>query len=80
MLVLSRRLGESLRIGDDIVIEVLRADEGKGEAVITITAPTAVRVSLPEDRKQGVIITHKRRSRLAVQSNRPGGQHDHATD
>lgn len=67
MLVLSRRLGESLRIGDDVVIEVLNADERQGEATIKITAPKSVRVRLGEDHKQGVVITHKRRSRLVTQ-------------
>lgn len=35
MLVLSRRLGECINIGDDIVIEVLQMDTGKVKIGIT---------------------------------------------
>lgn len=69
MLVLCRRLGETLRIGDDVVIEITGSNERQGEAELKITAPESTRVVLGEHQaKQGVIITHKRRSRLLVQN------------
>ncbi|EFH6694729.1 carbon storage regulator [Escherichia coli] len=67
MLVLSRRIGEALLIGSDLTIEVLRTDQNQGEAIFKITAPEHVSVRPAEVRKQGVVITHKRRSRLPVQ-------------
>lgn len=42
MLVLSRRPGEAIRIGDDIVIKVVAA--GSGQVRIGIEAPRHVRV------------------------------------
>lgn len=69
MLVLTRRSGETLRIGDEIKITVLAVDEEHGPIKIGIDAPQAVEVHRSEvyDRinqpKQGVTITHKRRFR-----------------
>jgi carbon storage regulator len=42
MLVLSRRPGESIRIGDDIVVTVVETDGGR--ARLAITAPAGVSV------------------------------------
>ncbi|MEM7811232.1 MAG: carbon storage regulator [Planctomycetota bacterium] len=42
MLVLSRKQSESIRIGDDVVVKVIRT--GKGSVKIGIEAPREVRV------------------------------------
>lgn len=47
MLVLTRRIGEQLLIGDDIVVEVIRVDEDRVR--IGIQAPLDLRIlRLPE--------------------------------
>lgn len=69
MLVLTRRSGETLRIGDEIEVRVVAVDEGQGQVRIGIAAPVAVEVHREEvynrinERPQGVVITHKRRFR-----------------
>ncbi|WP_437201653.1 carbon storage regulator [Planctomicrobium sp. SH664] len=42
MLVLTRKQGETIRIGDSIVVKVISC--GRGKAKIGIDAPTTVRV------------------------------------
>ena len=61
MLILSRRYGESIRIGDNIVVTVL---EGKGELVrIGINAPRDIAVH-----RQEVFDAIQRENREAAQS------------
>jgi carbon storage regulator len=71
MLVLTRRTGESLIIGDEITVKVLSVDEETGQVRIGIDAPQAVDVHRREvfDRihgAPGVTITHKRPRRDMV--------------
>lgn len=72
MLVLSRRSGEAVIIGDEIHMKVVAVDEASGYATIGIDAPLAVEVHREEvynrinDRKPGVVVTHKRRFRALV--------------
>jgi carbon storage regulator len=50
MLVLTRKTGEALRIGDDVVVEIL---EVHGERVrVGITAPREIPIVRPEAKKQ----------------------------
>jgi carbon storage regulator len=42
MLVLTRKKGETIRIGDDIVIKVIAC--GRGKAKVGVEAPTTTRV------------------------------------
>lgn len=74
MLVLTRRIGESLIIGDEITVKVLDVDEESGQVRIGIDAPLAVDVHRREvfDRihgAPGVKIMHKApRKRLVMDS------------
>jgi carbon storage regulator len=66
-LVLSRRRGEAVIIGDEIQITVLAVHEDQNQVKIGITSPEDVEVHREEvynrvhGRKQDVAITHKRR-------------------
>jgi len=51
MLVLTRKMAESIRIGDDIVIKVIKT--GKGAVKLGIEAPDSVRVIRGELREKG---------------------------
>lgn len=71
MLVLTRRIGESLIIGDEITVKVLSVDEESGQVRIGIDAPQTVDVHRREvfDRihgAPGVTVTHKRPRRYVV--------------
>lgn len=46
MLVLSRRPGESCRIGDDIIIEVVRLD--RGQVKLAFSAPLGIKIHREE--------------------------------
>lgn len=43
MLVLSRRLGEGIHIGDDVTVHILRVGDG-GEVRIGVDAPPELRI------------------------------------
>ncbi|WP_117216505.1 carbon storage regulator [Pseudomonas coronafaciens] len=66
MLLLTRREGENIRIGDAIQVQVLSVSEGAVR--IQIDAPDFVEVREVSDRKQGPTITHKRRRLLVTRS------------
>mgnify|MGYP003659042125 CR=1 FL=1 len=51
MLVLARREGEEIVIGDDIVIKVVNVDEKRGIIRLGITAPRDVAVDRKEIRE-----------------------------
>lgn len=46
MLVLTRRVNEKIRIGDDVLITITKCN--KNRAVVAIQAPSSVLVSRPE--------------------------------
>lgn len=48
MLVLGRKIGESITIGDDIKITVMRMDKGRGFVALGIDAPKDVPVHREE--------------------------------
>ncbi len=56
MLVLSRKVGEKIRIGDDIVIEVTRI-KGMNMVGIGITAPPHLKVLRGELKDEGPAVT-----------------------
>ncbi|AKF48804.1 carbon storage regulator, CsrA (plasmid) [Pseudomonas syringae pv. syringae HS191] len=58
MLLLTRREGENIRIGDAIQVQVLSVSEGAVR--IQIDAPDFVEVREVSDRKHGPAITYKR--------------------
>ncbi len=66
MLILSRRVGESVRVGNDIIITVIRLQPG--QVAVGIDAPKSVPVHRQEvyDR-----INRKRRSRFVSTINVP---------
>ncbi len=72
MLLLTRREGENIMIGDGIQIQVLSVSEETGDVRIQIEAPDAVEAQSRNvdnevtDRKPGPVITHKRRWRSLV--------------
>ncbi|WP_117182352.1 carbon storage regulator [Pseudomonas amygdali] len=66
MLLLTRREGENIKIGDAIQVQVLSVSEGAVR--IQIDAPDFVEVREVSDRKQGPNITHKRRRSLVTRS------------
>jgi len=51
MLVLSRRIGERIVIGDDIVIQITDIDFRAGKAKVGIDAPIGVRIDREEVRE-----------------------------
>ncbi|RMM92267.1 hypothetical protein ALQ43_101201 [Pseudomonas savastanoi pv. glycinea] len=69
MLVLTRRKGENIMIGDGIQIQVLSVSEETGDLRIQIEAPDVVEAQSRNvgnevtDRKPGPVIIHKRRWR-----------------
>ena len=69
MLLLSRRVGEKILIGEEIQIKVLSVSEAVGSVRIEIEAPDPGAVHSKEvdsevsDRKAGPVVTHKRRWR-----------------
>ncbi|KPZ03427.1 hypothetical protein ALO43_200092 [Pseudomonas tremae] len=72
MLLLTRREGENIMIGDGIQIQVLSVSEDTGAVRIQIEAPDAVEAQSRNvdnevtDGKPGPVITHKRRWRSLV--------------
>ncbi|KPZ05022.1 MULTISPECIES: carbon storage regulator [Pseudomonas syringae group] len=66
MLLLTRREGENIMIGDAIQFQVLSVSEGAVR--IQIEAPDFVEVREVSDRKHGPAITHKRRRSLVTRS------------
>ncbi|RMO09607.1 Carbon storage regulator-related protein [Pseudomonas coronafaciens pv. zizaniae] len=69
MLLLTRREGENIMIGDKIQIQVLSVSEDAEEVCIQIEAPNVVAAQCRDvdsevtDRKPSPVITHKRRWR-----------------
>lgn len=71
MLVLTRKPSEEIRIGDDIVIKVLRT--GRGSVKLGIDAPADVRVMRMELEERAA--EESKASRLlTAESAAPGGQ------
>lgn len=72
MLLLTRRQGESIVIGDEIQIQVLSVSEATGDVHIQIEAPELIavqRVDVDIDvtvRRDNPVITQKRRWRSMV--------------
>ncbi|AVB13119.1 MULTISPECIES: carbon storage regulator [Pseudomonas syringae group] len=72
MLLLTRREGENIMIGDGIQIQVLSVSEDTGDVRIQIEAPDVVEAqgrtvgNEVADHKPGPVITHKRRWRSLV--------------
>ncbi|KOP53050.1 MULTISPECIES: carbon storage regulator [Pseudomonas syringae group] len=72
MLLLTRREGENIMIGDEIQIQVLSVSEDAEEICIQIEAPNIVAVQCRDvdsevnDRKLSPVITHKRRWRSSL--------------
>lgn len=72
MLLLTRRLGESIMIGDGVRVRVKTVSEAAGEVQIQIDAPDFVAISgevtdsESPDRQAIPVITHKRRWRSLV--------------
>ncbi|MHC8403363.1 carbon storage regulator [Pseudomonas sp. MDT1-17] len=75
MLILSRRSGKAVMIGDEIVFQVLGVDENQEHVTIGIEAPVSIQVHQQEvysrinDRKPSVVISHKPRVRVLVRGN-----------
>jgi carbon storage regulator len=65
MLILTRKLDETLHIGDDVTVTVLRID--RGQVRLGITAPAHVRV----DREE--VYQRRRAERAAGNSPKTGG-------
>ncbi|EFW77435.1 carbon storage regulator [Pseudomonas savastanoi] len=72
MLLLTRREGENIMIGDGIQIQVLSVSEDTGDVHIQIEAPNVVEAQSRNvgnevtDRKPSLVIIHKRRWRSLV--------------
>ncbi|AKT29481.1 carbon storage regulator [Pseudomonas syringae pv. actinidiae] len=72
MLLLTRREGENILIGDEIQIHVLKVSKDTGDVRIQIEAPDFVTVQCKDvdsevtDLKRGTVITHKLRRRSLV--------------
>ncbi len=69
MLVLCRRIGESLFFGNGVSIEVKNTNSELGEAIIEIRGSDQIHAQPAKQQvqvKRDVVITHKRRSRLAA--------------
>lgn len=72
MLLMTRRQGESIVIGDEIQIQVLSVSEATGDVRIQIEAPVLLPVQCVDvesdmtARRSNPVITHKRRWRSMV--------------
>jgi carbon storage regulator len=64
MLVLSRKVGERILIGDNVVVQVLEA--GRGRVRLGISAPSGVTI-----RREELLLPASRRA--AAPKGRPGG-------
>ncbi|MCD5972326.1 carbon storage regulator [Pseudomonas quasicaspiana] len=69
MLILTRRQGENIVIGDEIQIQVLSVSEATGDVRVQIDAPDLLAVQCVDvdsdmtARRDNPVITHKRRRR-----------------
>ncbi|KAA8686768.1 carbon storage regulator [Pseudomonas caricapapayae] len=70
MLLLTRREGENIIIGDDIQIQILSVSKDPENVRILVEAPDVVAVQCSDvgsqvtDRKQGPVVTHKQARRV----------------
>ena len=72
MLVLTRKTSEQIRIGDDIVIKVIRTS--RGSVKLGIDAPSDVRVMRMELEERAAAEESQASRLMTAESTTPGGQ------